>query len=95
LHCICRRAEGIGPGLLRGGVNPLQKQEAAHIIDDIGQSDPHGGSGNAHGPDEQSRLRFLIGKDMLDTRPDNGLSGVGPLDMPGHGFEMWLLAMDF
>lgn len=44
----------------------------AHIIDDIGQPDPHTGSSNAYGgPDERSRLRLLVSKDMLDTRADN------------------------
>lgn len=38
--------------LLRGGVNPLQEEEAAHIIDDIGPSDPHTGASNAYSPDE-------------------------------------------
>lgn len=55
--------------LLRSGVNPLQ--EEAHIKDDIGQPDPHTGSSNAYGPNEQSRLRLLVSKDMLDTRADN------------------------
>lgn len=43
-------------GFLGGGINPLQKEETAYIIDDIGQSDPHGGSCYAYGSDEQSCL---------------------------------------
>ena len=43
-------------GLLRGGVNPLQEEKAAHIIDDIGQPDPHGGSSDTDCSDEQPRL---------------------------------------
>lgn len=54
--------EGIGSGLLRGGVHPLEEEEAAHVVDDICQPDPRCGLGDADGPDEQSRLRFLIGK---------------------------------
>jgi len=34
----------------------FQEEEAAHVIDDIGQPDPHGGPGGAYGSDEQSRL---------------------------------------
>ena len=75
-------------GLLRGGVYPLQEEEAAHVVDGIGQTDPRGGLGDAYGSDEQSRLRFLIGKDMLDTRADDRLSSIGSLDMPRHRFEM-------
>lgn len=66
----------------------------AHIVDDIGQPDPHGGPGETYGPDEQSRLRFLIGKDMLDTGSDDGLPGIGPLDMPGHGLGMRLFPVN-
>lgn len=39
-------------GLLRAGADPFQEQETAHIVDDIGQSDPHGGSGDANCSDE-------------------------------------------
>ncbi len=46
--------------LLRGGVNRVQEEEAAHIIDDIGQPDPHTSLSNVYGPDEQSRLRLLV-----------------------------------
>ncbi|GBQ20538.1 hypothetical protein AA0472_0162 [Acetobacter estunensis NRIC 0472] len=46
----------IGFGLLRGDPDPLEEKEAAHIIDDIGQPDPHGGSSYAHSPDEQPGL---------------------------------------
>jgi len=81
-------------GLLRCGVNSLQEEKAAHIIDDIGQSDPHGGSRYAYGSYEQSCLRFLIGKNMFDTRPDNGLSCIRFLDMSWHGLEMRLFPVD-
>ncbi len=81
-------------GLLRGGVTPLQEGKSAHIIDDIGQPDPHGGSRYAYGSDEQSCLRFLIGKNMLDTRPDNGFSGVGSLGMSWHRLEMRLFPVN-
>jgi len=43
-------------GLLRGGVYPLRKEKAAHIIDDIGQADPHGGPGDTDSPDKQPCL---------------------------------------
>lgn len=43
-------------GFLLGGINPLQKEEMAHIIDDIGQPDPRGGSRYTYGSDEQSYL---------------------------------------
>ena len=39
-------------GWLRGGVYPLQEEEAAHIVDDIGQTDPHGGPGDTDSSDE-------------------------------------------
>ncbi|GCD56370.1 hypothetical protein NBRC3222_1707 [Acetobacter pasteurianus NBRC 3222] len=42
--------------LLHGSVNPLQEEEAAHVVDNIGQPDPHYGPGDAYCPDEQSRL---------------------------------------
>jgi len=54
--CDLSRARVSCSGLLRGGVNPLQKEKATHIIDDIGQADPHGGPRYAYGSDEQSRL---------------------------------------
>ncbi len=69
----------------------LQEEEAAHVVDDIGQPDPHGGPGNADRSDEQPGLRFLIGKDMLDAGSGHRLPCIGPLDMPRHGFEMRLL----
>ncbi|AQU89262.1 hypothetical protein B0W47_16900 (plasmid) [Komagataeibacter nataicola] len=78
----------------RARVQPLQKQKAPHVVDDIGQADPHGGSGDTHGPDEQTRLRFLIGKDMLDAGSDHRLPCVGPLDMAGHGLETRLFPVD-
>ncbi|GAN61742.1 hypothetical protein Abci_142_002 [Acetobacter cibinongensis] len=74
--------------------DPLQEEEAAHIIDDIGQADPHGGPGDTDSSDEQTRLRFLVSKDMLDAGSDNGLSCIGPLDMEWHGFEMRLLPVN-
>ncbi len=80
--------------MLRGSVNPLQEEKAAHVVDDIGQPDPHGGPRYPYGSDEQSCLRFLISKDMLDTGSDHRLPGVGPLDMAGHGFEMRLLPVN-
>ena len=81
-------------GLLRGGVYPLQEEEAAHVVDGIGQTDPRGGLSDAYGSDEQSHLRFLIGKDMLDTRADDRLSSIGSLDMPRHRFEMRLFPVN-
>lgn len=77
------------------GADPLQEEEAAHVVDDIGQANPHGGPGDTDSSDEQSRLRFLIGKDMLDAGSDHRLPRVGPLDMPGHGLEMRLLPVNF
>ena len=47
--------------------DPLQEEEAAHVVDDIGQSDPHGGLGDTDSSDEQPGLRLLVRKDMLDT----------------------------
>ena len=58
-------------GRLRARADPLQEDEAAHVVDDIGQADPHGGPGNTHGSDEQPGLRFLVSKDMLDARADH------------------------
>ena len=43
-------------GLLCIRADPLQEEEAAHIIDDIGQPDPHGGPRYADGSDEQPGL---------------------------------------
>ena len=65
-----------------------------HIIDDIGQPDPHGGPCYANGSYEQSCLRFLIGKDMLDMRADNGFSCIRFLDMPWHRLEMWIFPVN-
>lgn len=59
-----------------------------HVVDDVGQPDPHGGTGDTHCPDKQSRLCFLISKDMLDTRLDDRFSYIRPLDMPWHGLKM-------
>lgn len=36
--CLLR----LGP--LRGCADPFEEEKAAHIVDDIGQSDPHGGA---------------------------------------------------
>lgn len=60
--------EFLSEKLLRARVDPLQEQEVAHFIDDIGQPDPHCGPGDADCSDEQPRLRLLVSKDMLDTR---------------------------
>jgi hypothetical protein len=65
-----------------------------HIIDDIGQPDPHGGSGDAYSSYEQPCLRFLIDKNMLDAGSDHGFSTVGPLNMPKHRLEMRLFPVD-
>lgn len=47
----------IAPAQLLGGrTDPLQEDKAAHIVDDVGQPDPHGGTGDAHCPEEQSCL---------------------------------------
>lgn len=54
-----------------GGADPRQKQEAAHILDDIGQFDPNGCSDNTHCTDKQPPLCFLTNKDILDTRTDS------------------------
>lgn len=42
--------------LLRGRTNPFQEDKAAHVVNDIGQADPHGGSRDTNCADEQSRL---------------------------------------
>ena len=81
-------------GWLRARADPLQEEEAAHVVDDIGEPDPHGGPGDTDSSDEQSRLRFLIGEDMLDTGPDYGLSCIGALDMAWHGLEMRLFPVN-
>lgn len=88
------QCEGNCSGLLRDRVQSLEEEEAAHIVDDIGQANPHGVPGDAHGPDEQSRLRFLIGKDMPDKEPNDGLPGIGPPDILGHGLEFRLFPMN-
>ena len=81
-------------GGLRARVDPLEGEKAAHVIDDIGQSDPHGGPGDTDGSDEQSRLRFLISKDMLDTRSDHRLASIRFLGMAGHGLEIRLFSVN-
>lgn len=42
--------------LLQRGVNPLQKEKAAHAVDDIGQSDPHGSPHDTYGSGERACL---------------------------------------
>ena len=81
-------------GGLRARVQSFEEEEAAHIVDDIGESDPHGGPGDTDSPNEEPRLRFLIGEDMLDTGPDYGLSCIGALDMAWHGLEMRLFPVN-
>lgn len=61
----------------------------------IGQANPRGGTDDAHSADKQSCLRFLISTDMLDTRSDDGLADIGPLDMTGHRPEIRLYAVNF
>jgi hypothetical protein len=36
-------------------INPLHKEKTTHVVDDIGQSNPHDGSHDAYGSDEQPR----------------------------------------
>jgi len=67
---------------------------SAYIVDDIGQPDPHDGPCDTDSSDEESRLRFLVGKDMLDARPDHRLPCIRSLDMPGHRFEMRLFPVN-
>ena len=59
----------------------FQEEETPHVIYDIGQFDPHGGPGDTDSSNEQTHLRFLIRKDMLDARSDDKLSGIRFLDM--------------
>ncbi|GAB31963.1 hypothetical protein APS_2565 [Acetobacter pasteurianus subsp. pasteurianus LMG 1262 = NBRC 106471] len=39
-------------GLLCCGTDPFQKEETSHIVDDIGQPDPHGGPYDTDSSDE-------------------------------------------
>lgn len=54
------RFEPIGDCLLAGwlccGADPFQEDEAAHVVDDIGHSDPLCGPCDAYGSDEQPYL---------------------------------------
>ncbi|GBR28722.1 hypothetical protein AA3271_2829 [Gluconobacter japonicus NBRC 3271] len=54
------RFEPIGDCLPAGwlccGADPFQEDEAAHVVDDIGEPDPHGGSTDTDSPDKQPRL---------------------------------------
>ncbi|KXV40877.1 hypothetical protein AD936_12745 [Gluconobacter japonicus] len=54
----------------------LQKQKAAHLINDIGPAYPHGDMSDTHCPDKQSRLCFVFNKDMLDTGPNDRFSSI-------------------
>lgn len=56
--------------LLRARVHPLHEEEAAHIIDGVGQPDRHNGPGDADSSDELLCLGFHISNGMLDTRSD-------------------------
>lgn len=66
------KRKALSSGFLRGDTDPFQEQKAVHVVDDVGQPDPRGGTNDAHCPDKQSRLCFLISKDMLDMGLDEG-----------------------
>lgn len=83
---LCRHLE-----LLRCGVQPLEEEEAADVVCDIGQPDRRGGPVDTYCPDEQIHLRFLIDKDMLDAGADHRLPRVGALNMAAHRLEMRLV----
>lgn len=61
------KRKALSSGFLRGDTDPFQEQKAVHVVDDVGQPDPHGGTGDTHSPDKQSRLCFLISKDRHRT----------------------------
>ena len=50
------RGEKLFSGFLSGDTDLLQEQKVTHVVDDVGQPDPHGGTGDTHCPDKQPRL---------------------------------------
>ena len=78
---------------LIGSHHPL-REEAAHITDNISQPDPHSGPGDAYNPNEQSRLRLLISKGVLNTGSDQRFFCLRSLDISGHELEIRLLTVN-
>lgn len=68
-------------GFLRCGVNPLQEQKAAHGVDDIGQSNPHGGTGEAQHCGQTVFQSPQLGR-ALAKQPDRFLTSGMRSDSP-------------
>jgi hypothetical protein len=59
-----------------------------YIIDSVGLSHFHDGTRDTDGASEQPHLRFLTGKDTLDTRLDDGSTHIRTFDMTGRGLAI-------
>ena len=70
------------------------KDQAVHIVGEIGEADLGFGAGQADGADHQAEAGLLPSKDMFDGSADARLIGVGRSGGFGHGAATWFLAMD-
>ena len=57
-------------GSLYGQRPALEEYQPLHVVEDVGEPDLRGGTGDADGSDEQAHPALLLGKDVLDTRVD-------------------------
>ena len=63
------------------------KNQAVHIVDQIGQRDFRFGALDPDRADDQTVAVLLMGEDMLNLGPDGGLLGIRLLFSPG---EWWV-----
>jgi hypothetical protein len=72
----------------------LQPEQAAHVVDEVGEADLGYRPRQAEGAHEQAHPVLLLGKDVLDMSPDDGLRRVRLGRADRHRATLWLLAMN-
>src|SRR5918994_6704991 len=72
----------------------LQPEQAAHVVDEVGEADLGRRPRKADGAHEQTHPVLLLGEDVLDMSPYGGLRRVRLGRAARHRAPLWLLAMD-
>ena len=55
-----------------------EPDEAAHVVDEVGEADLHGRPGKTEGADDEAHRPLLPGEDMFDAGADLRSRGVRP-----------------
>ena len=70
------------------------KDQAVHIVGEIGEADFGFGTGQADGADHQAEAILLPGENMFDAGADARFLGIGRSRRLGHGTAARFLAVD-